>query len=497
MIFRQDPYASLSLRAGAWMLSPFFSRIPRVRTGKRDEPSDPCARVALGCWAMVGLSPADRHSASARVPPAALPAHLHRACARQPARVPRLRRADLGARRVGAGADPQTRMRDPQDELGLTFPFISHDPPPVRHMADEVGVMYPQPVSSRSPPAAHCLSARATPTRACCWRPSPTFPCRVGATMRCVARSPTRSPCHPAAASTRVARSQTCVAGARRRSCASSTTAGVARHAGGGGARHDRGGRGDLHGGVARRRVARRRAPKCAWRKPAAGRSPWSWAAAVGWARPWSPRCARRVATTMSPPIGRRSVPRARSARRGPPIAAGPPQCDARGVPTLVSTPPVSCTAGMEPEQELARARCGLPGARVRDQTRSARPLMKHFLPAAARPPRGVRHAVGARGQASATIGSAWLVRLPRPRRRRSTSWCAPPRSKLRHCRPQAICVALHPARFTPGCRRPSPSPGCRPGRRGGGAPARGDRGPPGPGDSNEFFDRGGEPVPW
>jgi peptide/nickel transport system ATP-binding protein len=33
-------------------------------------------------------------------------------------------------------------MRDLQDALGLTFLFISHDLAVVRHMADEIGVMY-------------------------------------------------------------------------------------------------------------------------------------------------------------------------------------------------------------------------------------------------------------------------------------------------------------------------------------------------------------------
>ena len=83
---------------------------------------------------MVGLQAALHAALSARVLRRAAPAHRHRARARGRAQADRLRRAGLGARRVGAGADAQPAAR-PAATLGLAYLFISHDLAVVEHIA--------------------------------------------------------------------------------------------------------------------------------------------------------------------------------------------------------------------------------------------------------------------------------------------------------------------------------------------------------------------------
>ena len=59
---------------------------------------------------------------------------------RRPARR-RLRRADVGARRLGAGGDPQPARR-PAADKGVSYLFISHDLGVVRYLSDRIAVLY-------------------------------------------------------------------------------------------------------------------------------------------------------------------------------------------------------------------------------------------------------------------------------------------------------------------------------------------------------------------
>ena len=65
-------------------------------------------------------------------------------------------------------------MRDLQDQLGLTYLFISHNLAVVRHMATRIGVMYLGRIVEIGAGGASCSPARAIPTRACCSTRCPT-----------------------------------------------------------------------------------------------------------------------------------------------------------------------------------------------------------------------------------------------------------------------------------------------------------------------------------
>jgi peptide/nickel transport system ATP-binding protein len=78
----------------------------------------------------------------------------------------------LGAGRVRAGAGAQ-HHEGPAARAGLTYLFISHNLAVVRHVADQVGVMYLGRLVEVAGKA-ELFARRATPTRACCWTPSPT-----------------------------------------------------------------------------------------------------------------------------------------------------------------------------------------------------------------------------------------------------------------------------------------------------------------------------------
>ena len=69
------------------------------------------------------------------------PAHRHRAGAGARPAAPDLRRAGLGARRLGAGADARTCSRTCRRALGLTYLFISHNLAVVKYVAERIAVM--------------------------------------------------------------------------------------------------------------------------------------------------------------------------------------------------------------------------------------------------------------------------------------------------------------------------------------------------------------------
>ena len=107
--------------------------------GRRSRRADVDARVEE-LLTLVGLPPVARQALPAPVQRRPAPAHLDRAGARAAARADRARRADVGPRRLGAGADPLLLKRL-QDELGVTYLIISHDMVTVAYLASTVAVM--------------------------------------------------------------------------------------------------------------------------------------------------------------------------------------------------------------------------------------------------------------------------------------------------------------------------------------------------------------------
>ena len=105
-------------------------------------------------------------------PAASASASRSPARSRQPSRVPGLRRADLGARRLGAGADPEPDAR-PAARARPDLPV--HQPQPrggLSHLRrPRRDVSRPRGGGVR---ARRCSRLRSIPIRACCWTRSPT-----------------------------------------------------------------------------------------------------------------------------------------------------------------------------------------------------------------------------------------------------------------------------------------------------------------------------------
>ena len=116
-------------------------------------------------------------------------------------------------------------MKALQRERGLTYLFISHNLAVVRHVSDQVGVMYLGRLVELADK--HTLFANPQhPTPACCWMPSPRCTTLAALAPRCRAKCPTRSTHRAVAASTRAARRPPTSASVSVQRCASSRASG-------------------------------------------------------------------------------------------------------------------------------------------------------------------------------------------------------------------------------------------------------------------------------
>ncbi len=135
MIF-QDPYASLNPR---WKVAEIVAE-PLTEQGVLKEPAAIRARVAE-LLTMVGLNPLD----GAKYPHQFSGGQRQRiSIARALATAPEFLVCDepTSALDVSVQAQVLNIMKDLQAKQGLTYLFISHNLAVVRHMADQIGVMY-------------------------------------------------------------------------------------------------------------------------------------------------------------------------------------------------------------------------------------------------------------------------------------------------------------------------------------------------------------------
>ncbi len=229
------------------------------------------------------------------------------------------------------------------------------------------------------------------------------------------------------------------------------------------------------------RQLARRGRGRQRWRGRGAGR---------GLARP---RGLRRGARARAP---RQSG--ARPARRGLDRRRGRRGCARAACPPWSSTPPASSTARAWSRRRAGASSIPPPGTGLRDQ-RDRPGAADEALPAAAaaRAPRRCSPRCRPAWAASATTGSA--AGMPTaPRRRRSTSSCAPPRSSCAAAGRRRSAWRCTQARLNTGLSAPFAKSGLQvqtPAEAAARLLAVIER--LGPGDSGEFFDHRGEPVPW
>ena len=66
-------------------------------------------------------------------------------------------------------------LRDLQQRMQLTYLFISHNLAVVRHMSDQLGVMYLGRIVEIGPGEEHFRRTPGTPTPRCCWMRSRTW----------------------------------------------------------------------------------------------------------------------------------------------------------------------------------------------------------------------------------------------------------------------------------------------------------------------------------
>jgi len=192
--------------------------------------------------------------------------------------------------------------------------------------------------------------------------------------------------------------------------------------------------------------------------------------------------------------LGRRSSP-ALDLLDEASIAAAAAAVRARGVPTLVfDATGFLHGAGMEPEKSWRELDAAHLAHAFAINAIGPALLMKHFLPLLPRDRRAVFATLSAR-VGDNRLGGWYAYRASKAALNQLVRTAA---VELRRSRPQAICVALHPGTVDTGLSAPFAKSGLQVQ-----APAEAAARllavieGLGPGDSGEFFDHRGEPVPW
>lgn len=195
--------------------------------------------------------------------------------------------------------------------------------------------------------------------------------------------------------------------------------------------------------------------------------------------------------------LGRRSSP-ALDLLEEASIAAAAAAVRARGVPTLgFDATGFLHGAGMEPEKSWRELDAAHLAHAFAINAIGPALLMKHFLPLLPRDRRAVFATLSARvgSIGDNRLGGWYAYRASKAALNQLVRTAA---VELRRSRPQAICVALHPGTVDTGLSAPFAKSGLQVQ-----APAEAAARllavieGLGPGDSGEFFDHRGEPVPW
>jgi peptide/nickel transport system ATP-binding protein len=199
MIF-QDPYASLNPR---WTVDNIIGE-PLKEHGLISDAEELKARVAE-LLQSVGLSPLDM----VKYPHQFSGGQRQRiSIARALATAPEFLVCDepTSALDVSVQAQVLNIMKDLQRERGLTYLFISHNLAVVRHVSDQVGVMYLGRLVELADKHTLFGNPQHPYTPRCCWTRSPRCTTPAAPARRCKARCPTPSTRPQAAPSTPAAR---------------------------------------------------------------------------------------------------------------------------------------------------------------------------------------------------------------------------------------------------------------------------------------------------